>query len=217
MNDRERNILDMFVKTREFDRMNAGDYASLPDAEANFAIVRTAIEGLENFAADQTSGESGQAVERKSAIRAAMRRKMKRIARTARALNIDDPGFHRLFRIPDDNGDQKLIAAAREFVEEITAHQADFERLGITAALVGDLNADIDALEAATNLKAQADITGVGATAGIDEQIDNGMDAETFLDAIMKNVYADNPIKLAEWMTARHVKRAPRRSEAPTP
>ena len=54
----------------------------------------------------------------------------------------------------------------------------------------------------------------VGATAGIDQEIDEGMDAEIVLDAIMHNVYRNDPVKLAAWISARHVHRIPR---PPTP
>lgn len=56
----------------------------------------------------------------------------------------------------------------------------------------------------------------VGATAGIADKIQEGMDAEKYLDAIMSNVYRDNPVKRAQWKTARHVKRAPQ-PPPPTP
>ena len=50
---------------------------------------------------------------------------MKRYSRTARALDIDDPGFKRLFRVPDSNSDQLLLSAAREFVEEARSRKAE--------------------------------------------------------------------------------------------
>ena len=216
MRDRESNILNMFIATREFNAVNLNDYRNLPDAAAQFAIVTQAIDTLETFAADQGSGSRGQAVEQKSVVRAAMRRKMKDLSRTARALNIDDPGFRRLFRVPDDNSDQKLLAAAREFVEEGNRFKADLMRLGIPATFIDELNDDINTLERAIAAKAQANTETVGATAGIDDEIERGMDAEEILDAILKNVYRSNPVKLAEWMSARHVKRSPKKS-IPTP
>lgn len=217
MSVRTRNIFDMFVATREFDAANAADYASLPEAARQFGIVRAAIDALQNHFAAQASGAGGQAVEGKSVLRAAIRRKMKDFSRTARALDIDDAGFRRLFRIPDSDSDQKLSAAAREFVEEARRHAADFARLGIAATLADDLESDIDALDAAINAKASAQGAHVGATAGVDEQIDAGMNAETVLDAIMKNVYRNNPMKLAQWKSARHVKQIASGSVPTTP
>lgn len=207
MTEREQNIQDMFIATAQFDTENSGDYAHLEDALANFLIVRDVIAAIENLSADQLSGLAGQAVEQKSTIRLAIRRKMKRYSRTARGLNIDDPGFRRLFSIPDGKNEQVLLAAAREFVSEARRFEADFRRRGILPDLANQLEADINAMEAAMSAKASGQMETVGATAGIDAEIERGMEAEKILDSIMRNVYDDNPIKLAEWRTARHVRR----------
>lgn len=217
MTDREQNIFNMFISTVAFDAKNSGDYSNLPDAAANFAIVNAAISALENYSATQLSGASGRAVEQKSTIRAAIRRKLYRYARTARALNIDDPGFRRLFRVPDNDSDQLLLATAREFVVQARLYVSEFAGLGIPATLANELEADIDAMETAMSAKATGNMETVGATAGIDEQIEDGMTAEKVLDSIMNNVYFDTPVKLAEWTSARHVKKAPQKKEEPTP
>jgi hypothetical protein len=218
MTDREENIQNMFISTVQFDAVNSNDYSSLTDAATNFAIVRTAISALETDSAAQISGARGRAVEQKSVLREATRRKMKRYSRTARSLNIDDPGFRRLFRIPDSDNDQSLLATAREFVAEARRFAVDFARLGIPANLADELGADIAAMDTAINTKASANTETVGASAGVDAQIERGMTAERILDSIMKNVYHDNPVKLAEWGSARHVKRSPKSREpiAPT-
>lgn len=179
--------------------------------------MRSAIAALETDAAAQISGARGRAVEQKVALRADIRQTLKRYSRTARALNIDDPGFKRLFNVPDGNGDQVLLAAAREFVEEARRFAADFASLGIPATLADELEDDIEALEAAMNAKASGQMETVGATAGIEEQIEKGMNAEKFLDSIMHNIYFDNPVKLSQWKTARHVKKSPNRQGDPTP
>jgi len=214
MDERELNIFDMFRDTTQFDVVNAADYAHLPQGEAKFAIVRAVIAKLEIYASKKTSGARGQAVELKSVVRAAIRRKLVEYARNARILNFNDPGFRRLFNVPNGDNDQILLATAREFVEQVTLHQAAFKDLGVPDGLLGELSADIDALEQAISAKAGAHIEGVGATAGIDEEIEKGMDAEVFLDNMMKNVYRNNPVKLAEWKSARHVRR---RNSTPTP
>lgn len=216
MSTRAKNIFDMFVATHGFGTANTADFALLPEAATQFAVVQTAIDALQNHFAAQTSGERGAAVESKAVTRLAIRRKMKDFARTARALNINDAGFRRLFRIPDSNSDQSLIASAREFVEEAGKHSADFARLGIPATLADDLDDDIAALEQAINARTGAHAATVGATAGIDDEIERGMAAETVLDAIMKNVYRNNPVKLAQWKSARHVKRTGGGTKQPT-
>ena len=127
-------------------------------AKANFDIVRGVIGVLETASAAQISGARGRAVEQKSVLDAAMRRKMKRYSRTARALNIDDPGFRRLF--PHSRMTriiyQLILATAREFVEEARRFATDFASLGIPATLADELEADTGAMEAAINAKANS-------------------------------------------------------------
>ncbi|CAN5386022.1 hypothetical protein BH10ACI1_BH10ACI1_18200 [soil metagenome] len=217
MDDRGQNILDMFISTVQFDVVNFNDYRTLPDAAASFVIVRAAIAGLETDSATQVSGAVGRAVEQKATIREAIRRKLKRYSRTARALNIDDAGFRRLFRIPDNDSDQLLLSTAREFTTEARRFVPEFAGRGIPASLADDLDTDINAMEAAISAKAGGRIESVGASAGVDEQIEKGMNAERILDSIMQNVYFDNPVKLAEWRTARHIKAAPKKKDPPTP
>jgi hypothetical protein len=37
------------------------------------------------------------------------------------------------------------------------------------------------------------------------------------VDGIVKNKYANNPGKLAEWISASHVEKAPKKKDSPTP
>ena len=215
--DRQTNIYDMFGGTLAFNTLNAGDYASIPDAAIEFASVQAAYDALAQFFATQTSGERAAAVELKVVLRAAIRRKMTRYAKTARALNLTTPGFDKLFKVPDSNSDDMLVATGREFVEQALAHQTEFASLGIAKTLALSLTADLDALEAAQLSKVNAQGETVGATAGVENAIETGMEAEKKLDAIMTNVYYDDPVKLAQWHTARHVKSASQTPTPPTP
>ena len=216
MDARETNILDALIAMSEFDRQNAADYTAFPDAAAQFAVINASIEAMRNHAATQTSGARGQAVQQKSVLSEAMRRKLKSISRTARALNINDEGFRRLFNIPNGKGEQKLLAAAREFAEEAAKHEADFLRLGMRKTFIADLNADIADYEQAISDKSGAQGAGVGATVGVGEAVGNGTQAADIADSIMHNVYDENPVKLADWMRARHVRRSPQRTPKPS-
>ncbi len=217
MDARETNILESFINMREFDRVNAADYKDFPDAKAQFTVINSSIEAMQEHAAKQTSGIGGRAVQQKSVLDAAIRRRMKSISRTARALNINDEGFRRLFSIPNGRSAQKLLAAAREFAEEATTHKAEFIKLGIRASFIEDLTADIEDYEQAISDKAGAQSATAGASAGIDEAVENGMEAAIIADSIMRNVYEDEPVKLAEWMRAKHVKRSPQRTPKTPP
>lgn len=214
--DRARNVSDMFGRTLVFNTANAADYATIAEAATQFATVQSAADALDGFFATQTSGDASMAVEQKSVLRAAIRRKIKAYSRTARALKSDIPGIEKVFSAPDSNNDTTLIAKGRDIVTEAGVHHVALAGLGLAASMATDLTADLDALEAANDAKTAGNVETVGATAGIDNEVDEGMEAEIKLDAIMHNVYRDNPVKLAAWTTARHVQRAPKHAP-PTP
>lgn len=215
MDNRERNRYEMLIGVESYGTENTTDFAAIPAAVENFDVVRQVIAGLRDYAATQTSGAIGRTTERKAVLRDAVRDKMKGIARTARAAAIDNAGFNRLFRIPDGNNDQLLIAAAREFVSEATNFKAELLRFALPADFIEDLEEDITAFENILNEKAQASGERVSATASIDDEIERGMNAARRLDAIVRNIYRDNPAKLAAWTTARHVRRTPRTPAPP--
>jgi hypothetical protein len=216
MSERIKNIADMLVGISEFNNINKNDYKTLTDVIAAYMVVSTAIGAINAHLTIRTSGEKSRAVEQKSVLRSSIRRKMKDIARTARAVNINDAGFQRLFHLPNKDNDQLLIASAREFIAKATEHKAAFLALGLPETLIADLEADANALEQANNDKSAAQTKTVGATAEIDKQIDLAMDAAVIINAAMQNVYRNNPTKLAEWASARHIKRT-KRSVPKTP
>lgn len=208
MTIREENVYDMFVRVLAFNAENALDYAAIIAAAINFTIILTAKDALNEFSAEQTSGEAAAAVEQMSVLRAAIRRKMVAYAKTARAIALSTPGFSKLFKVPDEDNDNVLLATGREFVEEANENALALVDLGKQPGDAAALTADLDAFEAALTAKAEGQQNTVGATAGIDDQTDAGMKSAKILDAIMFNVYRDNPVKLAQWKTARHVRRA---------
>ena len=215
MTIREGNVYDMFVRVLAFNVENALDYAAIIVAAINFSIILAAKEALDEFSAEQTSGEAAAAVEQMSVLRAAIRRKMVAYAKTARAIALSTPGFSELFKVPEDNNDNLLLlATGREFVEEANENALVLVELGKQPGDAAALTADLDAFEAALTAKAEGQQNTVGATAGIDDQTDAGMKSAIILDAIMFNVYRDNPVKLAQWKTARHVRRA---NQSPPP
>ncbi|HMH44542.1 MAG TPA: hypothetical protein VK557_13710 [Pyrinomonadaceae bacterium] len=59
----------------------------------------------------------------------------------------------------------------------------------------------------------------VAAGAALDDAISLGLELVQKLDAIFRNKYANNPAVLAEWTSASHTERAPKRAKptAPTP
>lgn len=209
---------NMFVSVNQFGENNPADFSANTTAVNNFAAVAEVIGKLRDHSAAQTSGAVGRTTTQKSVLRDAIRTKMKEIARTARALGIDNVGLHQLFSVPNNNNDTELTATAREFSSEAQKFKADFISLGMTDDFIEDLTADITAFDQALNEKATARVEGVTATASIDDEIERGMKAVKILDAIVRNIYRNNSAKLAAWTSAKHISRSakPSKTEPPT-
>ena len=95
--------------------------------------------------------------------------------------------------------------------------KAEFIKRGLPDDLIDDLEADIEILEQAITHEAQGKESHVAATAAIDQEIERGMNAVRELDAIVQNIFRNDPAALAEWASASHVERPPRRADAKAP
>lgn len=81
---------------------------------------------------------------------------------------------------------------------------------------IADLTAACDAFEATFSTAASDTAEHVAATADEAAKVRTGMVIVRVLDGIVKNRYANDPGKLAAWISASHVEKAPKK-KAPTP
>jgi len=129
----------------------------------------------------------------------------------------DIPGLDDKFRIPRNNNDQQLLNAARAFAADAEPLAAQFIEHEMPADFLNKLNAHIAALETAISNQASGVGAHVSAGAGLDDAMDRADEVMRKLDAIMRNKYANNPGVLAEWLSASHTERAPRRKKPDAP
>lgn len=216
MDDKERRKLDTFMRADAFGDSHEGDFAPTSLGKQLFTELKTNIAKLGGEASVETSckGSARQSTSTRSEAREELRADMEAITRTARAMAADVPGLEAKFRLPRSNGDQALLAAARAFVVDATPLEAQFIAHELPANFLQDLRDDIAALEAAIVGQASGRGEHVAARAEIDATIASGIATLRKLDAIIKNKYAANPGVLAEWTSASHVERTPRRSKA---
>jgi hypothetical protein len=123
----------------------------------------------------------------------------------------DEPGLNEKFRLPRGNNDQQLLSSARAFATDALPLKAQFFTHELPADFLEDLAADITALEAAIGDQSGAFGSRVAAGAAIDDAMERGAVITRKLDAIIKNKYGNNRATLAEWTSASHTERAPRR------
>ena len=217
MNDLERNYYNAFVGVRNFGADNAEDFKDGTAGARNFAAVSAAALEMEQSGAAQASGASGQMTMQKGLAIAQLREDLRAINRTARALAVDDSAVGELFRMPNGNNEQNLLAVARAFLTNAAPLKAQFVEYGLPADFIEDLQSDINDFEQSVTEKSSASGIKVSATASIGGAVKTGLEGLRRLRAIVPNKYRDNPAKLAAWTSASHVARAAKKKKPETP
>ena len=215
MNDRETRRYDMFGRVQTFGKDNTTDFAAGSKAAGHFAAVTQVIKDLDTEKAKQGGGTATA----KEVLLDALRLDLQNIARTARAIDANEPGFADKFRTPDSPSQTALLTAGDAFVLELdkAGVTAKFTAYELPATFVQDLKDDLAAIRDADGAMNSDDQEGVSSTAAVGRLIKAGMAEVTQLDAIMRNKYARNPDKLTAWDSASHIERAPQRAKKPAP
>jgi hypothetical protein len=212
MDDAATRRLETFLGVRQFGATHAAAFPADSRGTEVLADLATAITALEGHAAAQDSGTRGakEGTSLKAVARAALHDDLKAISSTAHAIAITMPGLDDKFRVPRNAGDQAWLTAARGFAVDAAPLKAEFIRRGLPASFLEDLAEHIAAFEQAVNDTEQKTGARIAATAAIDAAIERGMNAVRELDAIVRNIFRDDPATLAEWTSASHTERAAR-------
>ncbi len=211
MTDNENRRHRMFVRVREFLAQRLADFSETGVARQLLTALIGIITELDGHAASPAAGigQARQHTQTRGQARRALREAIEAISRIARTMGLESQ-----FPLPVADNDQLLLNAARAFATNALPFKAQFIAHEMPADFIEDLNADADALEAAIAEHGNAVGDHVAAGAAIDDAIDRGMDTVRKLDPIVKLKYANNPGALAEWTSASHTERAPRRAAA---
>ena len=215
MKDLERRRHETFLRVQVFASENAAQFPSESFAGEQFAVIKDVLEGLETHTSAQAAGlgASRQGTTSKAAARDELMRTLEAISRTARPMAATMPGLADKFRVPHNQSNQAVIAAARAFAAAALPLKDEFIKRGMRPDFLDDLEADIQALEEAITHKIESRGSHVASTATIDDLIERGMRALRELDPIMRNIFADDPAKLAAWLSASRVERSARHNK----
>ena len=219
MTDDEVRRYDGGVRIKEFADSNASFFPAGSVQETQVTVITDELTAIDILGGKQAGGfaESRQQYEVKDTARENMRDDMSDWSRTAKSMEYEFNGIMDKFRMPRGSRDADLINTARAFVTEAAPYQADFIRYGMPATFIADLQAKIAAFEATLGPTADAVTEHVEATAEIAAAIRRIMVARRILDGVMRNVLAANTGKLAAWVSASHIEKAPQRTPPPTP
>jgi hypothetical protein len=182
-----------------------------------FSIVKAAAQEFAAQLAARSSGSSSVRLgtDMKSVARDNLSAALDRIRRTARAIALEAPELASQFRIPPDATDQELLATAQAFAKDAVQWKSTFISYAMPADFIDELNADIDDFKSAMNRQEKGKGHKVMARVAFDEALDRALSAIRRLDAIVRNTFHNDPVKLAGWERARHVERTPRSKPAP--
>lgn len=216
MNDDNRRRYEMQVRVTQFGVDNGGDFSGI--ATTKFSDLATLVNDVESTSAAQQAGfgEAAQQFEVKDTARENLRDEMSDISRTAKSMEYAIDGISNKFRFQRNMSDASMLAKARAFETEANPYKADFEAYGLSPDFIADLTAAADAFEASFSSTASATAEHVAATADEAAKVREGMVIVRILDGIVKNKYANDPGKLAAWISASHVEKAPKK-KTPTP
>lgn len=149
----------------------------------------------------------------------------KDISRTARSIDLDEPGFIGPYRLPDEPTEESIRTHADSLLAlledaatdtpailaEKAARRAKFIRKLMPADFVQDLRADRDALDGKKSAATADNLEGLQSTKEINILLLQGGEEVTHLDAMMHNLFSRQPAKLHAWRAASRVERSPKR------
>lgn len=215
MNDQQNRRYQMFIRVRGFMTARIGDFSPAGKALEYFNQLKDKISDLDGHAASQASGINiaRQGTNTRGEARLALRQSLEAINRAARAMGLADK-----FPVPPQGNDRNLIQAGRAAALNALPLRPEFVAHEMPNDFIDELTADIVDLEDAIAGQDGAVESHVHAGAAIDETIEDGVELVRKLDGLVRNKYVNDPALLAEWLTASHTERAPRRQPpAPPP
>lgn len=221
---------------RRFDRANrvltfCRDRAADIAPNSKIATLVTALSPLVEQLVTARIGQLRAPVGKPALIKA-LAHDFKDIARTARAIYLDDPSFPVAeYRHPQTHVETPITThadallllledQASDNAEQKTAKaalRARFVAYELPSDFVEDLRADRDALDERNDSKNSDNQEGVASTAAIETLLAQAREIIQRLDAAFMNKYRNDSATIAAWKSASRVERAPKRQKESAP
>jgi len=219
MNNKDIRLLEMLIRVHQFGVARADSFPANSRGGELLALIVAVITEMEGHASAQESGKRAakERTTQKKIARKRLHEHLETISRTARAMSLTTPGLADKFHMPKSFAEQACLAAARSFSADVEPLKAEFIRRGLPADFFETFNSHIDGLEELINSSAQKTGARVAATVAVSDAAERGHNAVRELDAVVRNVFRDDPAALAEWESASHVERPPRRAAEKPP
>jgi len=164
-----------------------------------------AVEEIRSSAYEQSRAQSSvrEISATIEAAREELERQLDAIRKTVRSTGIT--GTEEKFLPARAVPDQGMLTLARTYGNDAFPFKAELVKRGLGADFINDLSEASQAFDAALNERSQRLGRQVGATAELEHKIERGLRLARELGVIVRNVYADDPAKLALWESVAHV------------
>lgn len=217
MNDNQQRRLDKYEREMAFVADNAVDFPSASPGGKIADAQNTDITLIKQLASEQISAAGSQQIGLKDEALDEIYLLIRMMSRAADAMEDEIPGVEDLFPLPRNRSEQNILAAARNFAAAAAPYEAKFIEYDLPTGFLANLQSLITAAETAAINSDKADERTGGATGGIKAAMTRCGERSKKLGAIVKNKYVNNPQKLAAWLVASHLERAPKPAKPPTP
>ncbi len=179
-------------------------------ATAAFTGVSTAITTIEALDASRLNGSSTSrgASEEKQFLRKLLRTQVSDLSRISKTLDkAVYPDVASQLKIGRPGTYAAIITLGLNAVTVVTPIKAVFIARGVAATVVEDLQASIEALQAAIDRRLGGKGNRIGSNADLQAAIRAGREHVAVLDGIMSIALKNSPGLLAEWRAAKRVQR----------
>jgi len=210
MSDKKRNILESLERIDFYGEANPQLATDLPFTVELFAANKANITGLNQagIVSSSAKGASRSGTRSKVARSREIHSDLRRVARSARRAEKKFPEFRNTFILQAGRlSYQALVEKAEAYITDAPANRDFFDKYGLTTAFFANLQTNVTEFRNITQGQKDAQRTGVGATADTEDILNDALEVRADLKIAIENHYRNDPQKLAEWLTASHIKR----------
>lgn len=212
MEDREQRKLDRAERQAAYMAANAADYVANSPGARVAALMVADIVAVRDLAAGQTGGasERSQHVNSKRDDLDDLKELMRLLDRAGDALEDEFSGIENLFGLPRNRNEHSILAAAQAQYEASAQYEAALIEYDLPAAFRAEMRDLMDDINAANQAADASGTAGAGSTGGLKATIERLNQNSKKLDNINHNKLRNDPAKLAAWIVASHLERAPK-------
>ena len=215
MNESEYAVCQALERSSSFATTHAQSFPAGSRAAGDFARIAPLLAAI-GHADFQPGLPASPATAAKEQLFSELWEDLKAIARTARVIDRQEPGFATAYRLTDKSQREILHTATAilaKLKEPGTA--AKFVAYAMSENFVADLESDLAAAGALGGEQNDDHLGGTGDTARVRALVREGRELLESLDASVRNRFRDDPETLAEWRAAARIHRRKRTATPP--